>query len=161
MEAKHQDHLLTKVDSRQENWFEGKELGAKSEILSVFPNTKQLKIRIPTPEVYISVQKLYLSPSLSENHIFPTFVTRCLSTPIVLFLPEFFPILHLFYPFTSPFLFFFPLSSFLFPLLLFFYIPPFLLHFSFFFPQMTSADCSSPGGGGGVSQNVDPCPTLY
>jgi hypothetical protein len=27
-----------------ENWFVGKELGAKSEILSVLPNTKKLKI---------------------------------------------------------------------------------------------------------------------
>ncbi len=67
----------------------------------------------------------------SENDIYspPRF-----STPIVAILPSFFPIFHLLYPFISPILIFFPLSSF------FFYIfCLFLLAFSYFFPQMTLA----------------------
>jgi hypothetical protein len=65
-------------------------------------------------------------------------------TPIMAFLPEFFPILHLFYPFSLPFLFSLFLSS---PFLLFLlHFPPFLFPFTYFFPQMTLADIPPPPG---------------
>jgi hypothetical protein len=114
--------------------------------------------------VYILVQKQYLfPPPPSENDIFPPLATHRFLTPIVAFLPYFFLFLQLFYPFTSPFLIFFtlssfsPLSSFFFPLSSFFlYIfPLFLFTFSYFFPQMTSADIFSfPQGG--IFKNIGP-----
>jgi hypothetical protein len=71
--------------------------------------------------------------------------------------------LHLFYPLTSPFLNFFPLSSFFFPLSSFFFyiFPFFLIAFSYFFPQMTSADISPPQGGWGIFQYIGPCVGEY
>jgi hypothetical protein len=72
-----------------------------------------------------------------------------------LILPYFAFILPLFFPFSlflSPFFLF--LSSFFLFLL---HLPPFSLTFSYFFPQMTSADIfSSPQGGGGIFQYIDP-----
>jgi hypothetical protein len=64
--------------------------------------------------------------------------------------------LQLFYPFTSPFLIFFPLSSFFFPFSSFFFyiFTLFLLAFSYFSPQMTSADIFPPPQGGGVFSNI-------
>ncbi len=61
--------------------------------------------------------------------------------------PLIFPFLQLFYPFTSLFLFSFTFSHFLSPFFLFLlHFPPFLFASSYFFPQMTSADISPPGG---------------
>ncbi len=91
---------------------------------------------------------------------FPPLATCRFSTPIVALLPWFFPILHLFYPFISPFpspfLFLFPLSSFFFPLSSFFFcfLLFFLFSFSYFFPQMTLADISPRGCG--IFQYIDP-----
>jgi hypothetical protein len=101
--------------------------------------------------VYISVRKRYLfPPPLLKMIFFPPLATHCFSTPIVAFLLYFFPILLLFYPFTSSFLIFFPLSSLFIPLSSFFFyiFPLFLFDFSYFSPQMTSADTSPPPGGG-------------
>jgi hypothetical protein len=45
MQTPKQNAGFSSVKIHLENWFEGKELGAKLEILSVFPNTKKFKIR--------------------------------------------------------------------------------------------------------------------
>jgi hypothetical protein len=66
------------------------------------------------------------SPPSSDNEIFPLSPTPRFSTPIMTFLPYFFPILQFFYAFTSPFLIFFPVSSFFFPLSSFFF---YIFHF--------------------------------
>ncbi len=59
--------------------------------------------------VFILVRKRCLfPPTLFKNDIFSPLMTHCFFTPIVPCLPLFFPILHLFYPFTSHFHFFFP-----------------------------------------------------
>ncbi len=58
-------------------------------------------------------------PPLLKMIFFAPLATRLFLTPIMAFLPQFFPILHLFYSFTSSFLIFFPHSSFFFPFLLF------------------------------------------
>jgi hypothetical protein len=77
---------------------------------------------------------------------FPPLGTCRFSTPNVAFLPKFFPILHLFYPFTSPFSLFLSTFFLFFPLLSFFTFSPFVSSsFHIFSPQMTSADIS-PGG---------------
>jgi hypothetical protein len=65
-----------------------------------------------------------------------------------LFLSYSFPILHLFYAFTSHFLFFFRLSSFFFFIFTLCFFP-----FSYFSPQITSADIP-PWQGGGVFYNI-------
>ncbi len=93
------------------------------------------------------------SPPFWKWYFFPP-----LATPIVAFLPQFCPILHLFYPFTSPFLIFFPLSSFFFPLSSFFFhvFRLFFLVFSHFPPKMTSTDIPPPPGGGSIFQYIDP-----
>ncbi len=62
--------------------------------------------------------------------------------PCFFFILIFFPLSSLNFPLSS---FFFPLSSFFFNI-----FPLFLFPFSYFFPQMTSADISPPRGGGGV-----------
>ncbi len=86
---------------------------------------------------------------LKMNDIFLPLVTCRFSTSIMVLLPCFFPILHLFYPFTSPFLIFFPLSSF------FFYIFPFFLFaFSYFSPKWHRL--ISPPRGRYFFQNIDP-----
>jgi hypothetical protein len=107
----------------------------------------------------------------SENYIYPPppfwklYFSLCRDTSFFNFHSGLFAlilILQLFYPFTFPFLIFFPLyslflplssfflplSSFFLPLSSFFFyiFPLFLFTFSYFFPQMTSADIS-PGGG--------------
>ncbi len=92
--------------------------------------------------VYIWVHiRYFFPPTLSGSFIFSSLATFRLLTPIVVFLPEFFAILHLFYPFNFPFSIF--LSSFF---LYFYFSPFFLFPLSYSFPQITRADISSGGG---------------
>jgi hypothetical protein len=101
--------------------------------------------------IFRSENDIYSTPPPSKNEIFSPSRDMSFLTPTVAFLPSIFPILHLFYHFSSPFLIFFPFSSFFFPLSSFcFYIfCLFLLTFSYFFPQMTSADILPPPPPGG------------
>ncbi len=103
--------------------------------------------------LYFGPKTMFIPPPL-KMIFFPLLSTRRFATPIVVFLPYILPILHLFYPFTSPFLIFFALSFFFFPLSSFFFhiFPFFLFAFSYFFPQMTSADISPPLGEGVFSK---------
>ncbi len=97
--------------------------------------------------------KWYFSPS-RDSYFF--------KTPIVAFLPLFLPILQLFYPFTFPFLIFFPFLPFSFSFLpySFTFSPFFPSPFHIFFPQMTSADILPPPKGGGIFQYIDTCITV-
>jgi hypothetical protein len=94
--------------------------------------------------ICISVQKRYLFPPSYENDIFPPLSTHHFSTPIVAFLPENYPTLHLFplFSFSSPFYHFFPFlpCSFTFS--------PFFSSTFYIFPKMTLANIPPPRGRG-------------
>jgi hypothetical protein len=99
-------------------------------------------------QVYISVQKRYLfPPSLLKTIFYPS---------LMLFCDSYSGLFALFYPFISPFLFFFPLLPFSFHFLPFsLQFSFFLFHFSYFFPQMTLANIPPPREEG-IFQNIDP-----
>ncbi len=87
---------------------------------------------------YFGPKPIFIPPP--KSYIFFPYCDMCFSTPIVAFLPSSFPILHLFYPFISPFLIFFPLSFFffyifLFSLCLFIFFPPNEIGWYFFSPR--------------------------
>jgi hypothetical protein len=98
--------------------------------------------------LYFGWKTIFIPLAPSENEIFPL-TQKCFSTSFVTFLLKFLPILRLFYSFL-------PIFSFYFAFLPFNFLPP----FSYFFPQMTSADTGpyprqDGGGGGYLSKNKE------
>ncbi len=113
--------------------------------------------------VCILVRKLWVFPQplLENDNFFPLAIWH-FSTPIVPYLPQFFPILHLQYLTFSLLIFSFSFSffPFCFPFLFFLsWISRLFLPLYKFFPQMTTADIPSTPSrwGGGIFQYIDPC----
>jgi hypothetical protein len=113
---------------------------------------KTLKVKL-NPGVYKKGFKNNIySPPLLKMIFFPPLATCHFSTPTVglfsLILPYFAFTLTFYFPFSH---FLSPFLLFLFPFFLFlFHFPPlFPFTFSYFFPQMTSADIFLPPKGGG------------
>ncbi len=103
----------------------------------------------PNPGGLYFGPKTIFPPPLLKMIFFPPLTIRRFTTPIVVFLPSFFPILHLFYSFTSPFLIFFPLSFFCPFSSFFFYIFPFFSSpFHIFSPKWHRLIFYPPPGGG-------------
>ncbi len=71
--------------------------------------------------LYFGPKTIFIPPPPNENYIFPPLGKCRFLSPFMAFLPHFFPVLHIFYPFTSPFPIFLLLFSFLSPFFLFFF----------------------------------------